>query len=153
VITRVLGVVVILMGAAFLGAFPRLQRERRLSVRPAAGLAGAPLLGVVFGLGWAPCIGPVFAAVLALTLDGADASRGAVLALVYCLGLGLPFVLVALGFARGMRALDVLRRHRVAVARFGGAMLLVVGVLLVTGVWTTWIDALRVPISSFETVI
>lgn len=153
VISRVMGVVVIVMGIAFLGAFPALQRERRLSVRPAAGLAGAPLLGLVFGLGWAPCIGPVFSAVIALTLNGADASRGALLALVYCLGLGLPFVLVALGFARGMRVLDVLRRHRVAIARFGGVLLVVVGVLLVTGLWTTWIDALRVPISGFETVI
>ncbi|GAB2690362.1 cytochrome c biogenesis CcdA family protein [Thalassiella azotivora] len=153
-ISRVMGVVVILMGLVFLGAFPALQRERRLPVRPAAGLAGAPLLGVVFGLGWAPCIGPVFSAVIALTLDAASGpGRGAFLAFVYCLGLGLPFVLVALGFSRGMRALDVLRRHRVGIARFGGAMLVLVGVLLVTGVWTQWVDLLRVPVSSFETVI
>ena len=152
-IARVMGVVVIGMGLVFLGAFPALQRERRLSVRPTAGLVGAPLLGVVFGLGWAPCIGPVFSAVIALTLNGSGAARGGLLAFVYCLGLGLPFVLVALGFGRGMRALDVLRRHRLAVSRFGGALLVVVGVLLVSGLWTSWVDALRVPISGFETVI
>jgi cytochrome c-type biogenesis protein len=153
VISRVMGVVVIAMGLVFLGVVPALQRGRQLRIRPAAGLAGAPVLGVVFGLGWAPCIGPVFAAVLALTLDSAGAARGAVLAFAYCLGLGVPFVLVALGFSRGMRAMDVLRRHRVAIARFGGGLLVVVGLLLVTGVWTAWVDALRVPISGFETVI
>jgi cytochrome c-type biogenesis protein len=155
VVTRVAGVLVIVMGLAFLGAVPALQRERRLTVRPAAGLAGAPLLGMVFGLGWAPCIGPVFSAVLLLGLSGpgANAGRSALLALFYCLGLGLPFVLVALGFARGMRVMDVLRRHRVAIARFGGVLLVIVGLLLVTGLWTQLIDALRVPISGFETVI
>ena len=155
VITRVAGVLVVLMGVAFLGAVPALQRERRLSVRPTAGLAGAPLLGLVFGLGWAPCIGPVFSAVLLLGLGGPDASatRSAVLTFFYCLGLGLPFVLVALGFSRGMRAMGVLRRHRLAVARFGGGLLVVVGILLVSGVWTAWVDALRVPVSGFEPVI
>lgn len=155
VLTRLIGVVVIVMGLAFLGLVPALQRERRLPLRPAAGLAGAPLLGVVFGLGWAPCLGPVLVAVQGLALQGpgANPARGAALNLVYCLGLGVPFVLVAAGFARGMRMLEVLRRHRLVIARFGGALLVVVGMLLVTGLWTTWVDALRVPISGFETVI
>ncbi|MFP5335352.1 MAG: cytochrome c biogenesis CcdA family protein [Actinomycetes bacterium] len=152
-LTRGLGVVVIAMGVAFLGFVPALQRERRLRWRPAAGLAGAPLLGVVFGLGWAPCIGPTLAAVLGLTLQQGSAGRGAVLTVAYCLGLGLPFVAVAAGLGRGMRSLDLLRRHRLAIARAGGAMLVVVGVLLVTGVWTAWMNALQGTIAGFETVI
>ena len=152
-LTRVLGVVVILMGLAFLGLVPALQRERRLRFRPAAGLAGAPLLGVVFGLGWAPCIGPTLAAVLTLTLQQGSATRGAVLTVAYCLGLGLPFLLVAAGLGRGMRSLELLRRHRVGIARAGGAMLVLVGVLLVTGVWTSWMNSLQGTITSFETVI
>lgn len=156
VVSRVLGVVVLLMGLVFLGWVPGGASERRLSWRPAAGLAGAPLLGVVFGLGWAPCIGPVFSAVAALGLQSGGAGRGAVLALAYCLGLGVPFLLVAAGLDRNRRALDLLRRHRRGISRAGGAMLVVVGLLLVTGVWTTWIDALRLWIegdSGFRTVI
>jgi cytochrome c-type biogenesis protein len=153
-VARVLGVVVIILGLVFLGAFPALQRERRLHARPAAGLAGAPLLGVVFGLGWAPCIGPTLAAVIALSFTGGGGGgRGAVLAVAYCLGLGLPFVLVAAGVGRGMRALDVLRRHRLAVARAGGGMLVVVGVLLVTGVWTAWMNDLQGVIATFTPAI
>ena len=153
-VSRVLGVLVVVMGLAFLGAFPRLQRERRLRMRPAAGLAGAPLLGMVFGLGWAPCIGPTLAAVIGLSLtDGGGASRGAVLAAAYCLGLGVPFVLVAAGLGRGMRGLDVLRRHRLAIARFGGGMLVVVGLLLVTGTWAAWVNDLQGAINSFVPAI
>jgi len=156
VIARVLGVVVIAMGLMFLGWLPGGSAQRRMSWRPGAGLAGAPLLGFVFGIGWAPCIGPVFSAVALLSLQSGGAGRGAVLALAYCLGLGLPFVLVAAGLGRGMKALDVLSRHRAAITRFGGVMLLVVGVLLVTGVWSAWVDAVRVWIegdSGFRTVI
>lgn len=153
-IARVLGVVVIALGMVFMGAFPALQRERRLRVRPAAGLAGAPLLGVVFGLGWAPCIGPTLAAVIALSFTGdGGGGRGAVLAVAYCVGLGLPFVVVAAGVGRGMRALDVLRRHRLAIARTGGAMLVVVGVLLVTGVWTAWMNDLQGVMATFTPAI
>lgn len=152
-LTRVLGVLVIVMGLVFLGVAPALQRERRLRWRPAAGLAGAPMLGVVFGLGWAPCIGPTLAAVLGLTLQQGSAARGAALTVAYSLGLGLPFLLAAAGLGRGVRSLDSLRRHRVAISRSGGAMLVVVGVLLVTGVWTSWMNALQVTIGGFETVI
>lgn len=152
-LTRVLGVLVIVMGLVFLGAAPALQRDRRLPWRPAAGLAGAPVLGVVFGLGWAPCIGPTLAAVLGLTLQQGSAARGAVLTAAYCLGLGVPFVVVAVGLSRGVRSLDVLRRHRLAISRAGGAMLVLVGVLLVSGVWTSWMTTLQGTISGFETVI
>jgi cytochrome c-type biogenesis protein len=152
-ITRVLGVVVIVMGLVFLGAFPALQRDRRITRRPAAGLAGAPLLGVVFGLGWTPCFGPTLTAVLLLATDTASAWRGAALALAYCLGLGLPFVLVALGVGRGLRGLGALRRHRLAIARTGGAMLVLVGLALVSGLWGSWMSAVQGTISGFETVI
>ncbi|SDY36847.1 cytochrome c-type biogenesis protein [Geodermatophilus africanus] len=135
-ITRVLGVVTVLVGLGFLGWLPLLQRTRRVAFRPATGLAGAPLLGVVFGLGWTPCLGPTLAAVQNLAFQQATAGRGALLGLAYCLGLGVPFVLVALGARWAMGATSFLRRHARAVTRFGGAVLVVVGLLLVTGAWT-----------------
>jgi cytochrome c-type biogenesis protein len=143
VITRVLGVVVIVVGLAFLGRVPLLQRTRRLSLRPATGLAGAPLLGVVFGLGWTPCLGPTLAAVYSLAATEATAGRGAVLSVAYCLGLGIPFVLVAVGARWTMGATTWLRRHAQAVTRVGGAVLVVVGLLLVTGAWTEMMQWLR----------
>jgi cytochrome c-type biogenesis protein len=135
-ITRVLGVVTVLVGLAFLGRLPLLQRTKRVTFRPATGLAGAPLLGVVFGLGWTPCLGPTLAAVQNLAFQQATAGRGALLGLAYCLGLGVPFVLVALGARWAMGATSFLRRHAQAVTRFGGVVLVVVGLLLVTGAWT-----------------
>ena len=137
-ITRVLGVVVIVLGLGFLGVIPFLQNEKRVHLAPRAGLWGAPLLGVTFGLGWVPCIGPTLAAILTLSLDGGSAGRGALLAVAFCVGLGLPFLLVALFVDRSARALGLLRRHRLAIMRFGGAMLVILGIALVTGVWGTW---------------
>ena len=137
-ISRVLGVVVILMGIAFMGFVPFLQQERRIHVSPRAGLWGAPLLGLVFGLGWAPCIGPTLTAITALSLDGGSAGRGALLSVAFCVGLGLPFVVIALGFESSTRVLGLLRRHRLAVMRAGGVMLVVLGVALVTGLWGSW---------------
>jgi cytochrome c-type biogenesis protein len=137
-ITRVLGVVVIVLGLGFLGLIPFLQNEKRVHLAPRAGLWGAPLLGVTFGLGWVPCIGPTLAAILTLSLDGGSAGRGALLAVAFCVGLGLPFLLVALFVDRSAGALGFLRRHRLAILRFGGAMLVILGIALVTGVWGTW---------------
>jgi cytochrome c-type biogenesis protein len=142
-LNRVFGVVTVLVGLGFLGWLPLLQRTTRLSARPAAGLAGAPLLGVVFGLGWTPCLGPTLAAVYSLALAEATAARGAVLGLAYCIGLGVPFVLVALGARWAVGATAFLRRHARAVTRFGGAVLVVVGLLLVTGAWTELMGWLR----------
>ena len=152
-ITRVLGVVVILMGVAFLGFVPFLQQERRVHVSPTAGLWGAPVLGIVFGLGWAPCIGPTLAAVIALSLDGGSPGRGALLSVAYCVGLGLPFLLIALGYQRSARALVFVRRHRLAIMRLGGAMLIVIGLALVTGLWGTWTQSLQGLVSGFEPVV
>ncbi|TQL03289.1 cytochrome c biogenesis CcdA family protein [Cellulomonas sp. SLBN-39] len=135
---RVLGVLVVLLGLTFVGAFRFLQVDVRPHVAPRAGLWGAPVLGVAFGIGWTPCIGPTLAAILTLSLTGGSAGRGALLAVAFCVGLGLPFLLVALGLTGSRRALAVLSRHRVAVMRVGGAMLVVLGLALVTGVWTTW---------------
>lgn len=137
-VSRVLGVGVLVMGLAFLGLVPFLERDSRRVLAPRAGLWGAPVLGVTFGIGWTPCIGPTLAAILVLSLDGGSAGRGALLALAFCVGLGLPFVAVALGLQRSRRALDWLARHRVAVMRVGGALLLLLGAALVTGLWSAW---------------
>jgi cytochrome c-type biogenesis protein len=132
---RILGVVVILLGLAFLGVLPGVSRELRIHRFPAAGLAGAPLLGVVFGLGWTPCIGPTLGAVQSLALSTAGAGRGAALSVAYCLGLGVPFVLVALGARWLVGALGVVRRHANVVTYVGGGLLVALGLLLVTGLW------------------
>jgi cytochrome c-type biogenesis protein len=132
---RVLGVVVVLLGLAFLGVVPGLSRDLRIHRLPAAGLAGAPLLGVVFGLGWTPCIGPTLGAVQSLALSQAGAGRGALLSAAYCVGLGVPFVLVALGTRWLVGALGVVRRHAAVVTYVGGGLLVLLGLLLLTGLW------------------
>ena len=145
---RILGVVVILLGLAFLGWLPGVSRELRIHRFPSAGLVGAPLLGIVFGLGWTPCLGPTLAAVNSLAYAEATAGRGAFLGVAYCLGLGIPFVLVALGARWAMGATSFLRRHARTVTRVGGAVLVVVGVLLVTGLWTDLMQWLRAWLAS-----
>lgn len=143
-VTQVLGVVVILLGVVFLGGMNWFQREAKIHAKPPAGLWGAPVLGVTFGLGWAPCIGPTLSAVLALSyFDGTTAAKGAFLTFVYCLGLGVPFLLIALGVRRGLGALAFFRSHRRALQWFGGGMLIVLGLLMVTGLWGTWINQLQ----------
>ena len=142
-ITRVLGVVVIGLGLAFLGLVPGSQREWRLHRTPALGVWGAPLLGVLFGLGWTPCIGPTLGAVQTLAFTEASAARGALLSAFYCLGLGLPFVLVGLLFRRALGAIGWVRRHSAVVMRVGGALLVVIGLLLVTGTWDDLTIGLR----------
>ena len=143
VLNRVFGVITILVGLGFLGWLPLLQRTKRITARPAAGLAGAPLLGIVFGLGWTPCLGPTLSAVYSLAFSEATATRGALLGLAYCLGLGIPFVLVALGARSAMGATAFLRRHARTVTRIGGAVLVLVGLLLLTGAWTELMGWLR----------
>jgi cytochrome c-type biogenesis protein len=151
VIDRVLGVATILLGLAFLGAIPGLQREFRFHHLPRAGLAGAPLLGVVFGVGWTPCLGPTLAAVQTLAYTQASAGRGALLTAAYCLGLGLPFILTAVAFRRALRAFAVVKRHYALVTNIGGVLLITVGLLLATGVWNQIIISMRGLISNFGT--
>jgi cytochrome c-type biogenesis protein len=156
-LTQILGGLTILLGLLFAGVFDRFSFAGRIvrpSARPKAGLAGAPLLGVMFGLGWTPCIGPTLTAVLALSASSGTAARGAVLAFAYALGLGIPFLFVSLGFQAAMRAFAFARRHARLVTRIGGAMLVCVGLLEVTGAWsafmawlqTHWVGTYQPPI-------
>jgi len=143
VITRGMGLVTIVVGLGFLGWLPLLQRTARISARPAVGLAGAPLLGIVFGLGWTPCLGPTLQAVQSLAFSEATVGRGAFLGVAYCTGLGVPFVLVALGARWAVGAMSFLRRNAATVTRVGGIVLIAVGLLLVTGAWTEMMTWLR----------
>jgi cytochrome c-type biogenesis protein len=150
VLNRVFGVVTIVMGLAFLGWLPFLQRTARLSARPVAGLAGAPLLGIVFGLGWTPCIGPTLAAISALSVDSGSPWRGALLGLFYCIGLGIPFLLVALGFDWVAGSVAFLKRHIRAINIIGGVLLVIIGILMVTGLWSELLSQFLAVIQGFE---
>ncbi|WP_349903536.1 cytochrome c biogenesis CcdA family protein [Parafrigoribacterium humi] len=141
-ITRIVGVVVIVMGLVFIGQFTFLQRSFKPGWRVATGLGGAPLLGVVFGLGWAPCMGPTLVAVLGLSLGSGSPGRGALLGLVFCLGLGIPFLLVALGLSWVTGSVAWLKRHIRLINIIGGALLILVGLLMVSGIWSSFISHL-----------
>lgn len=142
---RVGGVLTILMGLVFIGFIPALQRQARFTPRRFAGVAGAPLLGAVFGLGWTPCLGPTLTGVItvASATDGANVARGVLLVIAYCLGLGIPFVLLALGSGWAVNGFGWLRRNSRAIQVFGGVLLIVVGVALVTGLWNDFISWVR----------
>ncbi|MGE7388720.1 cytochrome c biogenesis CcdA family protein [Streptomyces sp. NPDC004126] len=144
VITRVMGGLVIVLGLFFMGAIPGLtMREFRFHKKPTAGLVGAPLLGVLFGVGWTPCMGPTLAAVQTLSIDQATAGRGALLTAVYCLGLGLPFILAAIAFRKALGAFGWVKKHYAWVMRIGGGMLILTGLLLVTGLWTGIVNEMQ----------
>ena len=149
----VLGLITILLGLAFLGLIPGMQREVRFHALPRAGLAGAPLLGVLFGVGWTPCLGPTLGAVQTLAFTQASAGRGAFLTFGYCLGLGLPFILTALAFRRALGAFAVVKRHYQVVLRTGGGLLIVIGLLLVSGVWEQLMISLRVVVRGFTPAV
>ena len=153
VITGVIGVVIIVLGLVFAGLLPLGRREWRLSWLPRAGVAAAPLLGIAFGLGWSPCIGPALGVVINLGFNEATALRGGVLGFVYALGLGIPFLLAGLAFAKMARAVSFLRRHQLALQRIGGLMMVAVGLLLVTGLWDRLMTGLLGWISGFRPVI
>ncbi len=152
-ISVVLGVFTILVGIAFLGLVPWMQRDVRVHKVPAVGLTAAPLLGVLFGLGWTPCIGPTLSAVQVLAFQEGTAARGALLSLAYSIGLGLPFVLAGLGFRRMLGAVSWVRRHQAWVTRIGGIMLILVGLLLVTGLWDQWVAYLRGWVGSYAVAV
>jgi len=139
-IQRGSGVLVILLGVVLIGGFDFAQRTAKLNIKPSAGIIGAPLLGVVFGLGWTPCIGPTLGAVLNLAFDSGSVLRGAFLAIIYSLGLGLPFVLVAAGFGWASKTVGFVKKNIRTINLFGGALLVVLGLLLVTGLWQQVID-------------
>jgi len=153
VVDRVLGALTVLLGLAFLGLVPGLQREVRFHRLPRAGLLGAPLLGVLFGVGWTPCLGPTLGAVQTLAYTQASAGRGALLTAAYCLGLGVPFLLAGLAFRRALGAFDVVKRHYAVVMRVGGGLLVLVGLLLVTGLWDGLLVGLRSSVAGFETAV
>ena len=141
---RIFGAVTIVLGLVFLGAFRPLQREVKIHRLPKAGLVGAPLLGATFAFGWTPCLTPTLSVVVGLSVSESTAGRGAILAAAYCVGLGVPFLVIALGVGWASGAVDFLRRHAGTVSRAGGAVLVVIGVLLVTGVWDSavrWLQA------------
>ena len=142
---RIGGVLTIVMGLVFVGFIPALQREARFTPRQITTIGGAPLLGAVFGLGWTPCLGPTLTGVIAVAsaTDGANVARGVVLVVAYCLGLGIPFVLLAFGSAWAVRGLGWLRRHTRAIQIFGGVLLIVVGAALVTGLWDGFVSWVR----------
>jgi cytochrome c-type biogenesis protein len=156
-ISRVLGAVIIVLGLVFMGVFDRFSLAGRIfrpSFRPRAGLAGAPVLGVMFGLSWTPCIGPTLGAVLLLSENSGTALRGGLLAFVYGLGIGIPFLIVAFAFQRGVAVFGWARRHARLITRIGGIMLIAVGLLEVTGAWNSaiiwmklhWIGSYNPPI-------
>jgi cytochrome c-type biogenesis protein len=141
---RIGGVVMILMSLFFVGFIPALQRDVRSHKLPRGGLVSAPILGAIFALGWAPCIGPTLSGVLIIARStGETAVRGTLLVLIYCLGLGIPFLIIALGARWAVRAAGWLRRNGRKVQIFGGVLMFAVGVLLVTGLWGEFIAWLR----------
>ncbi|MGK2936250.1 MAG: cytochrome c biogenesis CcdA family protein [Solirubrobacteraceae bacterium] len=152
-ITRIAGVVVIVLGLVFIGQVTFLQRSVKPGWRPAPGLAGAPLLGAVFAIGWVPCIGPTVGAVIALASYEANPARAAIIGAVYCVGLGIPFILVALGFGWVGSSIGWVRRHIRAINIVGGALLIATGLAMVTGLWGVVLSWLGVFIGGFEILL
>ncbi|WUH60479.1 cytochrome c biogenesis protein CcdA [Streptomyces sp. NBC_00441] len=143
-LTKVLGVLMILMGVFFMGLMPWMtQREFRIHRKPVTGLVGAPLLGALFGIGWTPCLGPTLSSVSILAMNQGTAGRGAILTVAYCLGLGIPFVLAAVAFRKALGAFGWVKRHYAWVMRIGGGMMIVTGLLLLTGAWGSMMQELQ----------
>jgi cytochrome c-type biogenesis protein len=152
-LVRILGVITIVMGLMFTGLLskvPLTGRTFQLSYQPRTGLIGAPLLGIMFGLGWTPCIGPTLAAVLTLATTSAAAGRGAALSVAYSAGLGIPFIIAAIWMHKVLRSFDWARRHARLIMRTGGAMLIILGILQVTGLWRYAISGLQTLIASWQ---
>lgn len=142
IITRLSGIVVIVLGLVFIGQFAFMQRSVKPSWLPATGIAGAPLLGIIFGVGWVPCLSPTLGAIVAISLDGGSAWQGALLGILYSLGLGIPFILVAFGFGWVASTVKWVKRHIRVINIVGGSLLIVIGVLMVTGLWSSMMSEL-----------
>ncbi|UYK41539.1 cytochrome c biogenesis protein CcdA [Microbacterium terricola] len=149
-LTRIFGVVIIVLGLVFIGVFGFAQRTLHPQVRGNIGLIGAPLLGLALGIGWAPCIGPTLTAILSISWGFGDPVRAGLLGLAYSLGLGIPFILLTLGFGWATRSVSFLRRHIRVVNLIGGGMLVVLGILMVSGVWTSLMVQLQGVLPSVE---
>ncbi|MEO0024281.1 MAG: hypothetical protein RL196_722 [Actinomycetota bacterium] len=145
----VLGVFVFVMGLVMVGEIGWLQRTVKLSFKPRYGLWGAPLLGLVFGLGWTPCIGPTLSTVLTLAAQQQSSARGALLAVCYAVGLGLPFIAIAAGFSFATRSVAFVKRNLRAFNLGGGVLLMVLGLLLATGIWNLVVAQLQEVLSGF----
>ncbi|MEO5304333.1 cytochrome c biogenesis CcdA family protein [Corynebacterium sp. c25Ua_47] len=145
ILMRAGGIITILMGVVFMGVVPVLQKDTRMTPKRWTTWLGAPLLGGVFALGWTPCLGPTLAAILSVSAgtEGTTALRGTILIIGYCLGLGLPFLLVALGSAKAMRTISWMRKHSRAIQIIGGIAMILVGLALLTGLWESFINAIR----------
>ncbi|MCW2289649.1 cytochrome c biogenesis CcdA family protein [Leucobacter luti] len=150
-ITRLLGVFVIVMGLVFIGLFSRMQTTKKLKMKPRLGIAGAPVLGAVFAIGWTPCMGPTLTVIMGLSLQQGSISRSIILAVAYCIGLGLPFVLAAFGFGWMTQTMTFFKRHIRAVNLIGGGLLILIGLLMVTGLWSKMMFALQAVIGGYVT--
>jgi cytochrome c-type biogenesis protein len=142
-VQRILGIFVFALGFVMIGQFAFMQRTFKMQVSSKLGLVGAPLLGVAFGLGWTPCIGPTLAAVLSLASNSGDPAKGALLAFIYALGIGLPFIAIAAGFSWATKSVGFVKRHIRSFNIGGGVLLMILGLLLVTGIWNrfaAWIQ-------------
>lgn len=152
IISRILGLITIFLGFIFYGKFP-FSPTIRPKMRTTGGLLGAPLLGVLFGIGWTPCIGPALAAVQTLAFQEASAVRGAVLSFGYCLGLGLPFILSGLSLDKSAKLRSIIYRRGDVISKVGGVFLIIIGLLQVLGIWSQLMNSLRSVISEFVPVI
>ena len=153
VVTRIMGAVIIVMGLVFIGLFTRMQTTMKLRVKPRLGLAGAPVLGAIFAVGWTPCMGPTLSVIMSLSLQQGSVARSVVLAIAYCIGLGLPFVLAAFGFSWLTQTMTFFKRHIRAVNLIGGGLLILIGLLMVTGLWSKMMYALQAVIGGYVTPI
>ncbi len=149
----VIGGLIVVLGLGYLGLIPGMQREYRIHRLPAAGLVGAPVLGVVFALSWMPCTGPTLGAVLGLAATEGKTDRAVLLAVAYCLGLGIPFVVFGLGFHRLLGVFRAVRRNSRWVTRIGGALLILIGLALVTGGWQNVVIWLQTHVGTGEVSI
>ena len=152
-IQMAMGAIVIVLGLGFLGVIPALQREFRIHQKPTGTVTGAFILGVLFAVGWTPCIGPALAAVQTMALSEANATRGAILSFTYVLGIGIPFVIVGAFLENSIRAVSVLRKHSKAVTAIGGLMLIAIGIMQVTGMWNELMVTLRVWVANWQVPI